>query len=476
VSAAAIVFAFFMALSIAVALVARIGVRRMDIGQYLVAGRSLPAFVIFFLAVGEIYSIGTMIGLPSGIYAKGASYGIWFLCYILLAYPVGYFLAPLIWRAGRKYNAMTVPDAFEAHFRSRGLGVVVAIASIVALVPWGQYQFLGLEVVLGALGFRFTPSEAVVLAGIIAFIYIAVSGVRAPAFVAFLKDTFMLAGIVIVGLAAVHLAPGGVPGVFHMAAVHHASFTMSGSALIFAVSTILFQAFGFFLGGTGQFIFPARSEAAIKSSMTWMPLYMLMYPFLVFASYYAVATIPHLKNPNTVFMVEAVRLLPSALVGVVAAGAGLSGVLVLAAVALSIGAIVSRNLVPHVPPEAQRRWTVAVIAVFLVAAALITIYAPTLMLTVLNVAYYIWTQFGIGWMLIFFARRVCAEAVAAGIVVGCALAIVFYVAHVTFGGLNIGLVALAANLAVTLAVSFALPAERTEPIAVRAQYIPGATP
>jgi|SRR5579875_162481 len=468
-TAAAAVFAFFMLASIAVALAVRLGVPRMDIGQYLVAGRSLPAFVIFFLAVGEIYSIGTMIGLPSGIYAKGASYGIWFLCYILLAYPVGYFLAPLIWRAGKKYDAMTVPDVFEAHFKSRGLGIVVAVASIIALIPWGQYQFLGLQVVLGALGFHFTPAEAVGLAAVIAFLYTSISGVRAPAFVAFLKDTFMLVGIVIVGLAAVHLAPG-VPAVFRVAAAHHAGFTIGGNELAFVVSTIVFQAFGFYLGGTGQYIFPAKSEAAIKSSMTWMPLYMLMYPFIVFASYYAVATLPGLKNPNTVFMAETLKLLPGGLVGIVAVGAGLSGVLVLAAVSLSIGAIVARNLVPHVPPEAQRRWTVAIIAVFLIAAALITIYAPTLMLTVLNVAYYIWTQFGIGWMFIFFARRIRAEAVGSGIIVGCTLAIAFYIAHVTFWGINIGLVALAANLLVTVAVSCALRPMPIEPIAVRKQY------
>ena len=468
---AAIVFGVIMLLSVGTAIVARAGVRRMDIAQYLVAGRSLPAFVIFFLAVGEIYSIGTMLALPSGIYAKGASFGIWFLGYILLAYPVGYFVAPLIWRAGKKYNAMTVPDVFAAHFNSRALGVLVAIASIVALVPWGQYQFIGLEVVLSALGFRFTTAQAACVAALIAFVYIALSGVRAPAFVSFLKDTFMLAGIVIVGVAAVGAAHG-VPPIFTTAAAHQANFTMAGPALVFAMTTIPFQAFGFYLGGTGQYIFPARSEAAVKSSMIWMPLYMLMYPFLVFAAYYAVSAFPDLKNPNTVFMVETLKLLPDPLVGIVAAGAGLSGVLVLAAVSLSIGAIVSRNLVPHVAPDAQRRWIVLVIAIFLVASALITIYAPTLMLTALNVAYYIWTQFGIGWMLIFFARAIRPEAVGAGIVVGCGLAIGFYLAHVTFGGVNIGLISLVANIAVTFGLNALLGARATQPIALRAEYIP----
>ena len=41
-----------------------------------------------------------------------------------------------------------------------------------------------------------------------------------------------------------------------------------------------------------------------------MPLYMLMYPFLVFGSFFAVAAYPSLDNPNTVFMKVVTDLLP----------------------------------------------------------------------------------------------------------------------------------------------------------------------
>jgi solute:Na+ symporter, SSS family len=78
------------------------------------------------------------VGLPGGIYAEGAGYGIWFLGYILLAYPVGYFVGPLMWRAGKRYGAMTVPDVFKGHYGSRMLEVVAALSAIVFLVPWGS--------------------------------------------------------------------------------------------------------------------------------------------------------------------------------------------------------------------------------------------------------------------------------------------------------------------------------------------------
>lgn len=459
-----VIFFTVMAISVVIAFLARSGLKDMTVGEFLVGGRSFPAWLLYFLAVGEIYSIGTMIGFPSGIYAKGASYGIWFLGYILLAYPLGYFLAPLVWRAGVRYDAMTIPDVFGRHYRSRALEVVTAVGVLVALVPWGQYQFIGMQVVLGALGLSISPVQGVVLAGVMAFLYLAVSGVRSPAFVAILKDSFMILGIVIAGIAAV-AAAGGVNETTGPKAVPHALVTMSGSPLVFAMTTIVVQSIAFYLGFSAVYLFTAKSERAIKSSTVWMPLYMLMYPFLVAVSYYALATHPNVKSPNTIFMVTTKGLLPDWLVGVVAAGAGLSGVLVLATTALSIGGVVSRNLVPNIRPESQRRWTTVVIAVFLVAAAVLTLTGSTLMLTILNLVYYLLAQFVPGWLALMFFTRVQAWAVGTGLVVGIAASIVLYVLNPTLGGVNLGLVTMLINFALTFGLSYLRPGTKRLPMA-----------
>lgn len=230
-------------------------------------------------------TIGTTIGMPSGIYSGGAGYVIWFLGYILLAYPLGYFIAPLIWRAAVRYDAMTIPDVFGRHFRSRTLELVTAGSLLVALAPWGQYQFIGMQVVLGRLGLSISPAQAVVLAGVMAFLYLAVSGVRSPAFVALLKVAFMVIGIVAVGVAAV-LAAGGTSSAFDTSPVPRDMATLSGSPLVFALTTIVFQSITFYLGFSAAFIFTVKSEREIKSSTVLMPIYMLMYPFLIAVSFF----------------------------------------------------------------------------------------------------------------------------------------------------------------------------------------------
>ena len=146
------VFLGFIALSLYLAIRSRTGKGAQSVHDFFVASRQFGAYLVFFLAAGEIYSIGTMVGFPGGIYAKGPTYGVWFLGYILLAYPLGYFLGPMIWKAGLRHNAITLPDLFKGHFGSRALELIVAGSAILFLLPWGQLQFTGLVAALKGLG------------------------------------------------------------------------------------------------------------------------------------------------------------------------------------------------------------------------------------------------------------------------------------------------------------------------------------
>lgn len=458
------IVAVVMAASVGLAFWAGRGHHRGGIGEFLVGGRSFPAWLIYFLAVGEVYSIGAIIGLPSGIYSGGPGYGIWFLGYILLAYAFGYFLAPLVWRAGRRYEAMTVPDVFGRHYGSRGLELFTCVTMLLALIIWGQYQFIGLQIVLSNLGLPLSPVQCVVLAGIIAFCYIVVSGIRSPAFVSILKDTLMLIAVLLVGLGAV-LAAGGTEAVSGAGKIAIEQRTVGGSDLGFALTTMVFQGVVFYFGFGSAYIFPARSERAVKSSTVWMPLYMLIFPFVVFAAYYGISAHPNLANPNSVFMVTARGLLPNWLLGIVAAGAALSGVLVLAATALGIGGMVSRNLVPNMAHSVQRRWTTVAVAVFLVLGAVLTLVASALMLTVLNLVYYLIAQVVPGWFTVLFAKRVRSSAVIAGMAIGVLTAITFYVTDIPFGGVNPGLVSLAINFLVVFGISALAPGTTRVPVA-----------
>jgi SSS family solute:Na+ symporter len=442
------VFLGFIVLSLYLALHSRRGASKQDVHDFFVASGQFGACLVFFLTAGEIYSIGTMVGFPGGIYANGPTYGIWFLGYILLSYPLGYFIGPKIWEAGKRYNAITLPDLFKGHYRSRALELVVASTAILFLLPWGELQFTGLIAAFKGLGWNLDPIYLTLIAASMAFVYIAISGVRSSAYIAILKDILMVVAIIVTGVAVASQA--GVAHVFH-AASQHVGNTMNAHQLTFSMSTMLFQALGFYMLPVGvQFFFTANSPDTIRRTQMAMPLYMLMYPFLVLASYYALSQNLHLSSPNEAFFAAATRLLPDSVLGLVAAAASLSGLLVLAALCLAIGPIVTRNLLPGMPESKQKRSAKIVIALYLLVSIVMTLSLPNLMLTLVNTTLYGVTQFFPGVLIILLSLRVRASAVALGILAGQALAIDLYVRGVDLGGFNLGLLCLGVNVLVML--------------------------
>lgn len=441
----------FLAIIIASLILAFAAVRGHDmhnVKEYLVASRQFGGFLFFFLSAGEIYSIGTMIGFPGGIYAKGATYGIWFLGYILLAYPLGYFLNPLIWRAGQIYNALTLPDLFKGHFGNRALELTVTITAIMFMVPWGQLQFTGLIIALHGLGWNFSPLALSLIAAALAFAYIAASGIRAPAMVSIIKDVLLILALVVTGIAAA--SSGGLSHIFHEAS-RHVQNQMTPTQQRFSMTTIFFQSLGFYLGPFAiPNIFTSRNEQTIRKTQIFMPLYMLMYPFLVVAAYYSLGQNFHLSSPNQAFMATAVALLPHWLLGMVAAGAALSGLVVLAAISLSMGALITRNLLGHLPETKQRSGAQIAIVIYLGLSIVLTLVTPSLMLTLINTSYFGITQFFPGVMAILFFRRINPYAIITGIIVADTLAITLDVLHANLYGLNLGLVCLVINVIIVI--------------------------
>jgi len=468
----AIIFGVIIAASIAVAFIGRRGVDDTTPLGTLIAGRSLPAWLIFFLAVGEIYSIGTMLGFPGGIYAKGASYGIWFIGYILMGYIFGYFLAPLVWRAGKAYGAVTVPDVMYGHYHSRLLEKLSAATFVLALVPWAIFQFIGLQAVLSELGLPLSRMEVIVGTAVIAFLYVFASGVRSTALVAIVKDALMFFGIVLAGIAVV-VAAKGIHGVFAAAETKPGLGAVTGGALIFAMSTIFVQSIQFYLTLPAQFLFSAKSETSIKKSVVWMPLYMLMYPLLVFVAYYGVSHAPKLQRADHVFLVVVRDLAPPWIVGLVVAGAGLAALIVLAGNSLMFAGVFSRNLVPSMREAKTSGSLNLVMAGFLVLTATLSTLASSIMLSFLTLALALTTQLVPAWFGVMFFRKLRAGALSIGMIVGCIIVAVFYFTGQSVGNINSGLIALVVNFAVAAFLSAFIKtgAPKYEPVGMRGREI-----
>ncbi len=173
-------------------------------------GRRFGTMVTWFLLGGDLYTAYTFIAVPALVFGKGAM-GFFAVPYTILIYPILYLVFPRLWAIAHARGHVTAADFVRDHFGSRTLALAVALTGIVATMPYSAVQLVGMEVVIGALGF---PAGGLLghLPLIIAFTILAAftytSGLRAPALIAIVKDML----IFITVFAAVVVIPAKLGG------------------------------------------------------------------------------------------------------------------------------------------------------------------------------------------------------------------------------------------------------------------------
>src|ERR1700748_3532160 len=105
--------------------------------DYLVAGRSLPAFVLVFTLLSSWIGSGSLLGGAENAYKHGFS-ALWQGGGGWAGLLLIYFIAP----RARKFAQFTIPDLLEARYNqtARALGV---IAILFAYTPLTSYQLIG---------------------------------------------------------------------------------------------------------------------------------------------------------------------------------------------------------------------------------------------------------------------------------------------------------------------------------------------
>lgn len=412
--------------------------------DFFVASGQFGAVLIFFLTIGETYSIGSVLGFPAGIYTQGSGFGMWFLGYILLSYPVGYFLNQRIWTLGQRYSCITVADIFRNHYASRTLEILVVLNTALFLLPFGEMQFAGLMVVVRSLGWHIPGMMMTGLSALLTLVWILLSGIRAPAYVSILKDVLMVVAILLGGYAAMHAMhwPVGVPEFSTPCNGGHG--LPGGNAFI--VSTIILQSIGLCIAPqTVAFLFTAKSTRTLQKNQIFMPLYMLMFPFLFMMALYVRTSGATPASPNDVFMVAVCATLPGWARGLVAGGCALSALVILAGVCLALGPLVSRNLMPGHSDRTQKIGAQVTIAIYLVVSVLGGASLSGLMVMLNNLYYIGVTQLAPGIIVALLDRKVPAIPIIAGLLCGDLVGMSLFFLHVMPAGLNPGMIGLIIN-------------------------------
>ena len=369
--AAASVFIFFFALVTVLGFVAaRWKAGDLDhILEWGLGGRRFGRWITWFLLGGDLYTAYTVIAVPAVVYAIGA-FGFFAVPYTIIVYPFLYLTLPRLWAVSRRHGYMTAGDFVLGRYGDRWLELAVALTGILATMPYIALQLVGLEKVIGALGFSgegFMQHAPITIAFIILALYTYKSGLRAPAMIAFVKDAMIYVFII----AAVVLIPydlGGFGKIFAAAqaayAAKVAAKTVAAAGLTLSPAQIgpyITLAIG---SAMALFMYPhamtgalaASSGRAIRFNTMMLPAYSIVLGLIALLGAMALAAGVNVKSPQDAVPQLVLWAFPSWFAGFCFAAIAL-GALVPAAV-MSIGAAntFTRNIwKPFIHPQMTPR-------------------------------------------------------------------------------------------------------------------------
>ncbi|MBO0815991.1 MAG: sodium:solute symporter [Actinobacteria bacterium] len=278
---------------------------KLHLNEWGLGGRGFGTFVTWFLLGGDLYTAYTFIAVPALVFGVGAV-GFFAVPYTIIVFPIVFVFAPRLWSVSRVHNYVTPADFVRGRYGSRGLALAVAVTGILATMPYIALQLVGIQAVLTVLGVGSSSGNALVkdLPLIIAFVVLAaytwLSGLRAPALIAFIKDILIYV-MIIVAIIYIPTRLGGWGHIFSTAGAHLAntnpktgkpfgSLTL-GPTVTWAYSSLaLGSALALFMyphAVTG--VLAARRRNVIRRNMAILPAYSLMLGFVALLGYMALA-------------------------------------------------------------------------------------------------------------------------------------------------------------------------------------------
>lgn len=306
------------------------------------AGRRFGPIISWFLLGADTYTAYTFIAAPGLIFAVGAL-GFFAVPFVVMIYPIFFLVMPKFWTIARHRGYVTPADFVRERFDSSTLALCVAITGILATMPYIALQIFGIEVSLAQMG---VPVEiSLVLAFGILAAYTYISGLRAPAMIAVVKNV-MIWIVVLVAFVSIPVKLGGFGHIF--AAIPAKNRLLLPTDYSAYTTLALGSALALFLfPHTLTGVLSTNSGQTVKRNASFLPAYSLLIAMLLIIGYMAVAV--HIK-PSPVYGVNAIipafftTMFPSWFAGFSLAALAVSALTPAAIMAIASANLFTRNV------------------------------------------------------------------------------------------------------------------------------------
>ncbi|MEU8610956.1 monocarboxylate uptake permease MctP [Actinoplanes sp. NPDC048791] len=283
-------------------------------------GRSFGGWITWFLVGGDLYTAYTFVAVPALIFGAGAA-GFFAVPYTVVIYPLFFLILIRLWSVSHRHGFVTPADFVRTRFDSPLLALLIAITGIVATMPYIALQLVGIEAVLKTMGVTGESALARHAPIIVAFAILAAytyqSGLRAPALIAFVKDTLIYI-VIIVAVLYLPYKLGGWGSIFDDAnAKFQASpapgdgITLNANNQIQYITLALGSALALFLyphSITG--VLASKNRNVIKRNMSALPAYSFLLGLIALLGYMAISAGVKPLPGNTAGSVDSNTVVP----------------------------------------------------------------------------------------------------------------------------------------------------------------------
>ncbi len=331
-------------------------------------GRKFGGWVTWFLIGGDLYTAYTFVAVPALLFSAGAV-GFFAMPYTVITYPMAFLVLIRLWSVSHRHRFVTPADFVRARFGSPTLALLVAVTGIVATMPYIALQLVGIAAVLSAMGVGGHLPLIIAFAILAAYTYR--SGLRAPALIAFVKDSLIYL-VIIVAVIYIPYQLGGWGAIFDAADRKFAA-TGKGNLVLpdrMQVSYITL-AFG---SALALFLYPhsitgvlaSRNRDVIKRNMAALPAYSLLLGLIALLGYMAIAAgitpsvVDGRPDPSSVVPLLFDHMFPPWFAGIAFAAIGIGALVPAAIMSIAAANLFTRNIyveymAPHATPADQAR-------------------------------------------------------------------------------------------------------------------------
>ncbi len=355
-----------------------------SLDEWGLGGRGFGTFISWFLIGGDIYTAYTFIAVPATLYA-GSVVGFFAVPYTIVLYPIIFIFLPRFWSVSHRHGYVTPADFVRGRFDSKLLALAVAVTGLLATMPYIALQLVGIQVVLEMMGIgggenaSFLEKDApLLIAFAVLAAYTYASGLRAPALIAFVKDTLIYV-VIIVAVIYLPIRLGGWDGIFKAATD---SFTLFNKDNADAIAAGTAQGKGIIPPPAAQwayaslalgsalalFMYPhsltgvlaSKNRSVIRRNAALLPAYSFLLGLLALLGFAAIAAGVKVDNPQLSVPALFDKMFPGWFAGVAFAAIAIGALVPAAIMSIAAANLWTRNVYtafinPDASPKQEAR-------------------------------------------------------------------------------------------------------------------------